>query len=231
MYVCCYSSTCQVASKGAWVAHAALMNIVSSPGAPVATVIGSVTTNIREYQVQWIINATNYPLMHHISSHLISHTLPSGPFFSPTTDSQSTRFAVGTPVCEGRAMPQCGFFLQHLALLLIPLTPGARSNHSQHVAVKDGASGALPSTIPESLQATLLSSLNESQVRAVGTICRGGTATNVHLLQGPPGTGKTKTVLSILSAILAGGLGKRDSGPAKVCDLLQPHGGGWRVWV
>lgn len=74
-----------------------------------------------------------------------------------------------------------------------------------------GAEGVSPAArlrcLAEPLQSKLRGDYNESQLRAIASAIGGKeTMTNDHqltLVQGPPGTGKTKTIVAILSALLA----------------------------
>ncbi|KAM0943249.1 putative DNA helicase [Dioscorea sansibarensis] len=62
------------------------------------------------------------------------------------------------------------------------------------------------SKLSQSLQNTLRSSYNDSQLQAVSVAIRAQDSKHAHelsLVQGPPGTGKTKTIIGIVSASLA----------------------------
>lgn len=116
---------------------------------------------------------------------------------------------------------------------LMPSTASAKSNRQRapsEVSNLSGASGtgvddtnAMSSTpigIPTKLWKALRKEYNDSQLRAIRSVCRrdriAAAATNpsvgssgspsLCLLQGPPGTGKTKTILGLLSILLAGAL-------------------------
>ncbi|XP_031505640.1 uncharacterized protein LOC116267851 isoform X2 [Nymphaea colorata] len=60
--------------------------------------------------------------------------------------------------------------------------------------------------LPEAIQQKLKSSFNDGQLQAISTaIERSGASgtSGLQLIQGPPGTGKTKTIVGIVSALLA----------------------------
>jgi hypothetical protein len=68
-----------------------------------------------------------------------------------------------------------------------------------------------PANVSPKLWAALSADYNESQLKAIRTVCRRNDSdssprTPISLLQGPPGTGKTKTILAILSVLLSGAL-------------------------
>jgi hypothetical protein len=68
-----------------------------------------------------------------------------------------------------------------------------------------------PPNVSPRLWAALSADYNESQLKAIRTVCRRNDSdssprTPISLLQGPPGTGKTKTILAILSVLLSGAL-------------------------
>ena len=89
----------------------------------------------------------------------------------------------------------------------------------------DDAMSSTPIGLPHKLWKALRKEYNDSQLRAIRSVCRrerlaalqqsaaGGSSSTVApgssslcLLQGPPGTGKTKTILGLLSILLAGAL-------------------------
>ncbi|CAM6095945.1 unnamed protein product [Calypogeia fissa] len=94
--------------------------------------------------------------------------------------------------------------LQSLPLLPVLLSPAAGSKMKSLESV---SSIAKLRCLPEQLQSKLRGDYNESQLRAIADSIGGKeTMTNDHqltLVQGPPGTGKTKTIVAILSALLA----------------------------
>ncbi|KAL0799672.1 hypothetical protein Bca101_054847 [Brassica carinata] len=61
-------------------------------------------------------------------------------------------------------------------------------------------------SLPHSLQQILKSSFNESQLQAIGVSVGSSNLTkefDISLIQGPPGTGKTRTIVAIISGLLA----------------------------
>jgi hypothetical protein len=62
---------------------------------------------------------------------------------------------------------------------------------------------SIPKGVPGPLWLKLRSVFNSGQLSAIASIAE-GTCGGISLLQGPPGTGKTRTILGILSILLAG---------------------------
>eukprot|EP00897_Mesotaenium_endlicherianum_P004197 jgi/Mesen1/3805/ME000206S02990 len=117
-----------------------------------------------------------------------------------------------------------------LPLLLNPRAPNSSNVSNPSNFSRGGPSGSAAGpgpggtlarknlvVLPESLREALQEAYNESQVAAIGAALgaphshpRGH---HLALIQGPPGTGKTRTIVAIISALLAASRGVGSQGP------------------
>ncbi|XP_056842901.1 helicase SEN1 isoform X2 [Raphanus sativus] len=90
--------------------------------------------------------------------------------------------------------------IKDIPVLPVILSPLSDSNYDSEIKRSDLRS------LPHSLQQILKSSFNESQLQAIGVSIRSSNLTkefDISLIQGPPGTGKTRTIVAIISGLLA----------------------------
>ena len=133
--------------------------------------------------------------------------LVDGAFFSATILGNTM-----TSIREAQALMSMKFLDVELQnIILDPTLSISKANRQPYPSSSKSAAGgasimARPPTVPSRLWASLESQYNESQLRAIGSICEAN-KTNFTLLQGPPGTGKTRTILAIVAVILAGSVG------------------------
>lgn len=103
--------------------------------------------------------------------------------------------------CQALSSVPC---LPLLPILLTPDTsiPAQEAKSTEHSKPSLDLRG-----LPEALQEKITAEYNESQIRAIAFAIGGKeTMTNTHqltLVQGPPGTGKTRTIVAVISALLA----------------------------
>ncbi|KAL1224181.1 putative helicase MAGATAMA 3 [Cardamine amara subsp. amara] len=100
--------------------------------------------------------------------------------------------------------------IKDIPVLPVILSPMSDSNYDSEVKRSDLRS------LPQPLQQILKSSFNESQLQAISVAIGSSNflkAFDISLIQGPPGTGKTRTIVAIISGLLASVSHKaRDSG-------------------
>lgn len=90
--------------------------------------------------------------------------------------------------------------IKDIPVLPLILSPMNDSNYDSEVKRSDLRS------LPHSLQQILKSSFNESQLQAISVAIGSSNlmkAFDISLIQGPPGTGKTRTIVAIISGLLA----------------------------
>ncbi|EFH69180.1 hypothetical protein ARALYDRAFT_312653 [Arabidopsis lyrata subsp. lyrata] len=95
--------------------------------------------------------------------------------------------------------------IKDIPILPLILSPKSDSNYDSEVKRSDLRS------LPHSLQQILKSSFNESQLQAISVAIGSSNlmkAFDISLIQGPPGTGKTRTIVAIISGLLASALHK-----------------------
>lgn len=109
---------------------------------------------------------------------------------------------------------------------------GQRSRTSSDITISSVDSTTIPAGVPSKLWRALCKQYNDSQLRAMRSVCRRdliettGYASPVCLLQGPPGTGKTKTILGVLSVLLAGALKDARQSTKVIAGASFRHEGG-----
>eukprot|EP01018_Ginkgo_biloba_P027712 Gb_33974 [translate_table: standard] len=94
--------------------------------------------------------------------------------------------------------------LKDLPLLPVILNPCRAAMKSSHLNIQ--TKGLELKRLPEPFLEQLRAAFNESQLRAISAILEGsdsGSSSELSLIQGPPGTGKTRTILAIVSVLLA----------------------------
>ncbi|CAH2037301.1 unnamed protein product [Thlaspi arvense] len=90
--------------------------------------------------------------------------------------------------------------IRDIPILPVILSPMSDSSYDSEIKKSDLRS------LPHSLQQILKSSFNESQLQAISVAIGSSTLTkalDISLIQGPPGTGKTRTIVAIISGLLA----------------------------
>ncbi|XP_010462744.1 PREDICTED: uncharacterized protein LOC104743346 [Camelina sativa] len=90
--------------------------------------------------------------------------------------------------------------IKDIPVLPLILSPMSDANYDSEVKRSDLRS------LPHSLQQILKSSFNESQLQAISVAIGSSNlmkAFDISLIQGPPGTGKTRTIVAIISGLLA----------------------------
>ncbi|KAF3494619.1 hypothetical protein DY000_02057545 [Brassica cretica] len=90
--------------------------------------------------------------------------------------------------------------IKDIPVLPVILSPLGDSNYDTETKRSDLRS------LPHSLQQILKSSFNESQLQAISVSIGSSNLTkefDISLIQGPPGTGKTRTIVAIISGLLA----------------------------
>lgn len=90
--------------------------------------------------------------------------------------------------------------IKDIPVLPVILSPLGDSNYDSETKRSDLRS------LPHSLQQILKSSFNESQLQAISVSIGSSNLTkefDISLIQGPPGTGKTRTIVAIISGLLA----------------------------
>ncbi|KAF8114235.1 hypothetical protein N665_0039s0003 [Sinapis alba] len=90
--------------------------------------------------------------------------------------------------------------IKDIPVLPVILSPLGDSNYDSDIKRSDLRS------LPHSLQEILKSSFNESQLQAISVSigsCNLTKEIDISLIQGPPGTGKTRTIVAIISGLLA----------------------------
>ncbi|KFK43885.1 hypothetical protein AALP_AA1G186300 [Arabis alpina] len=90
--------------------------------------------------------------------------------------------------------------IKDIPVLPVILSPLSDSSYDSEIKRSDLRS------LPHSLQQILKSSFNESQLQAISVAIGSSNLTkafDISLIQGPPGTGKTRTIVAIISGLLA----------------------------
>ncbi|KAK1290120.1 putative helicase MAGATAMA 3 [Acorus calamus] len=109
--------------------------------------------------------------------------------------------------------PQLREFQALSSIKDIPLLPVILNPTDHSVGHSDNSKVEI-SMLSQPMQQTLISSFNESQLRAIGiaiATCDLKKISELSLIQGPPGTGKTKTIVAIVSGLLALGGSRKNA--------------------
>lgn len=105
-----------------------------------------------------------------------------------------------------------------LSAILKPVNDSLCNNESRELGL---------SNLSQPLQQTLKSSFNDSQLQAISVVI-GSTILkkdfDLSLIQGPPGTGKTRTIVAIVSGLLASLQGTKDTKNSLKGHLKQGNG-------
>ncbi|KAH7295384.1 hypothetical protein KP509_27G044200 [Ceratopteris richardii] len=103
--------------------------------------------------------------------------------------------------------PQIREFQAVSAVARLPLLPLILNDKSCKVRPLDAESGQqLNHMLPDKLHDQLKAEYNTSQMKSIYMALKSGAIANDHemsLVQGPPGTGKTRTIVAIISALVA----------------------------
>ncbi|ESQ35132.1 hypothetical protein EUTSA_v10006526mg [Eutrema salsugineum] len=125
--------------------------------------------------------------------------------------------------------------IKDIPVLPVILSPMSDSNYDSEIKRSDLR------LLPHSLQKILKSSFNESQLQAISVAIGSSNLTkafDISLIQGPPGTGKTRTIVAIISGLLASvsrktsdnGNSEQGSSSTTSRQRLNPNVAIARVW-